>query len=292
MDTGLISGLPLFNQGKVRDVYDLGDRLLMVASDRISCFDVILPTEIPGKGQILTRLSAYWFRIMEDIVRHHLITTDVSQFPSSCHPYRERLQGRSMLVQKAAPLPVECVIRGYLFGSAWKEYQEQGTVSGVALPKGLQEASRLPEPVFTPATKAPLGEHDVNITFVEMAERVGEKRAEKVREISTAIYLRAREMAEARGIIIADTKMEFGLVNGELMLIDELLTPDSSRFWPVEGYLPGISPPSFDKQYVRDYLLSLDWDQRPPGPSLPAEIVEKTKEKYAEALRRLTKARS
>ena len=292
MDTGLISGLPLFNQGKVRDVYDLGDRLLMVASDRISCFDVVLPTAIPGKGQILTRLSEYWFRIMEDIVRHHLITTDVSRFPSSCHPYRERLEGRSMLVQKAAPLPVECVIRGYLFGSAWKEYQEQGTVSGVALPKGLQEASRLPEPVFTPATKAPLGEHDVNITFVEMAERVGEKRAEKVREISTAIYLRAREMAEARGIIIADTKMEFGLVNGELMLIDELLTPDSSRFWPVEGYLPGISPPSFDKQYVRDYLLSLDWDQRPPGPSLPAEIVEKTKEKYAEALRRLTKARS
>lgn len=290
MNKGVITGLPLFKQGKVRDIYAVGDHLLMVASDRISCFDVVLPTKIPGKGKILTALSAYWFGEMEDIVPNHLLTTDVEQFPSVCHRYQERLEGRSMLVKNAAPAPVECIVRGYLFGSAWKEYRERGRVCGMTLPKGLMEASRLEEPLFTPSTKAPVGEHDENITFVEMIERVGKEKAEKMREISIAIYLRAREMAEARGIIIADTKLEFGLVKGEVILIDELLTPDSSRFWPVEGYQPGKTPDSFDKQYVRDYLLSLNWDMKPLAPLLPPEIVRKTQEKYAEALRRLTAA--
>lgn len=288
MQEGVITGLPLFKRGKVRDIYDLGDRLLLVATDRISCFDVVLPTRIPGKGKILTALSAYWFREMEDIVPNHLLTTDVEQFPSICHRYRERLEGRSMLVKKASPAPVECIVRGYLFGSAWKEYRESSYVCGIRLPEGLVEASRLEKPIFTPSTKAPVGEHDENITFAQLVERVGREKAEKKREISVAIYLRAREMAEERGIIIADTKLEFGLANGELILIDELLTPDSSRFWPLEGYQPGMASESFDKQYVRDYLLSLNWDTKPPAPSLPAEIVQKTQEKYAEALRRLT----
>ena len=284
----MISGLPLFKRGKVRDIYVLGDRLLMVASDRISCFDVVLPTEIPGKGKVLTALSAYWFQVMEDLVPHHLLTTDVAKFPSICHRYRDKLEGRSMLVKKAAPAPVECIVRGYLFGSAWKEYREQGRVCGIPLPKGLVEAGRLEEPIFTPSTKAPPGMHDENITFQQMVERVGKEKAETMRDLSIAIYLRAREMAEARGIIIADTKLEFGLADRRLILIDELLTPDSSRFWPVEGYQPGKAPESFDKQYVRDYLLSLNWDTRSPVPFLPPEIVQKTQEKYAEALRRLT----
>jgi phosphoribosylaminoimidazole-succinocarboxamide synthase len=288
MGKELITGLPLLKRGKVRDVYLLGDCLLIVATDRISCFDVVLPTRIAGKGKILTALSAYWFREMEDIVPNHLLTTDVEQFPSICHRYRERLEGRSMLVKKASPAPVECIVRGYLFGSAWKEYRESSCVCGIRLPEGLVEASRLEKPIFTPSTKAPVGEHDENITFAQLVERVGREKAEKMREISIAIYLRAREMAEAKGIIIADTKLEFGLANGELILIDELLTPDSSRFWPVEGYQPGKAPESFDKQYVRDYLLSLNWDTRPPVPTLPPEVVEKTQEKYFEALRRLT----
>jgi len=288
MRDNLISGLPLIKRGKVRDIYALGDHLLMVASDRISCFDVVLPTKIPGKGKILTALSAYWLRVMEDIAPHHLLTTDVARFPSICRRYSDKLEGRSMLVKKASPAPVECIVRGYLFGSAWKEYLESGRVCGIPLPKGLVEASRLEEPIFTPSTKAPVGEHDENITFDQMVERVGREKAEKMRDISMSIYLRAREMADARGIIIADTKIEFGLVNGKVILIDELLTPDSSRFWPVEGYQPGKAPESFDKQYVRDYLLSLNWDMRPPAPSLPPEVVEKTQEKYAEALRRLT----
>jgi len=283
-----ISGLPLFKQGKVRDIYAVGDHLLMVASDRISCFDVVLPTKIPGKGKILTALSAYWFGEMEDIVPNHLLTTDVEQFPSVCHRYQERLEGRSMLVKNAAPAPVECIVRGYLFGSAWKEYRERGRVCGMTLPKGLVEVAPLEESLFTPSTKAPSGEHDENITFADMVDRVGKKRAEKMREISIAVYLRAREMAEERGIIIADTKLEFGMINGEVILIDELLTPDSSRFWPLDSYQPGKAPESFDKQYVRDYLLSLNWDTRPPVPTLPPEIVQKTQEKYSEALRRLT----
>lgn len=288
MSKNTITGLPLFKRGKVRDVYDLGDHLLMVASDRISCFDVVLPTEIPGKGKILTELSAYWFRTMEDIIPHHLLTTDVANFPSICRRYRDRLEGRTMLVRKAAPAPIECVVRGYLVGSGWKEYRERSQVCGIPLPAGLKEYARLEEPIFTPSTKAPIGEHDENITFQQMVGRVGRKRAGKMRDISIAVYLRAREMADARGIIIADTKLEFGLTDRRLILIDELLTPDSSRFWPVEAYQPGKAPESFDKQYVRDYLLSLNWDTRPPVPTLPLEIVQKTQEKYAEALGRLT----
>lgn len=288
MSRGSIAGLRLFRQGKVRDIYDLGDCLLMVATDRISCFDVVLPTPIPDKGKILTTLSAYWFRVMEDIAPHHLLTTEVERFPAICRPYRDKLEGRSMLVKKATPAPVECIVRGYLSGSAWKEYRERGRVCGISLPNGLVEASRLEEPIFTPSTKAPVGEHDENITFDEMVERVGKKRAEKMRDICLAVYLRAREMAEERGIIIADTKLEFGLANGHVMVIDELLTPDSSRFWPVDGYQPGKAPESFDKQYVRDYLLGLNWDMRPPVPSLPPEVVRKTQEKYLQALRRLT----
>ncbi len=288
MSENAITGLPLFRRGKVRDIYLLGDFLLMVATDRISCFDVVLPTQIPGKGKVLTALSTYWFRQTEDIAPNHLLTTDVTQFPSVCHPHKDVLEGRSMLVKKAVPAPVECIVRGYLFGSAWKEYCGNGSVCGMALPKGLVEGSRLEKPLFTPSTKAPVGEHDENITFAQMVERVGKERAHKMLEISVAIYLRAREMAEERGIIIADTKLEFGLADQRLIVIDELLTPDSSRFWPVEGYQPGKAPESFDKQYVRDYLFSLNWDTRPPVPILPPEIMQKTQEKYAEALRRLT----
>jgi phosphoribosylaminoimidazole-succinocarboxamide synthase len=288
MSKNAITGLPLFKRGKVRDIYVVGDRLLMVASDRISCFDVVLPTEIPGKGKILTALSAFWFQFMEDIVPHHLLTTDVARFPSICQRYKDKLEGRSMLVKNAAPAPVECIVRGYLFGSAWKEYCERGRVCGIQLSKGLEEGSRLEYPLFTPSTKAPVGEHDENITFQQTVDRVGREKAEKMRRLSIAIYLRAREIADARGIIIADTKFEFGLADQRLILIDELLTPDSSRFWPAEGYQPGKAPDSFDKQYVRDYLLSLDWDMKPPAPELPHEIVQKTQEKYFEALRRLT----
>ena len=288
MNKGVITGLPLFKRGKVRDIYVVRDQLLIVATDRISCFDVVLPTNIPGKGKILTALSAYWFRAMEDIASHHLLTTDVAQFPPVCNRYRDRLEGRSMLVKEATPAHVECIVRGYIFGSAWKEYRERGRVCGIMLAKGLLEASRLEEPLFTPSTKAPVGEHDENISFDQMIERVGKKGAEKMRDISMAIYLRAREMAAARGILIADTKMEFGLVKGEVILIDELLTPDSSRFWAMEDYQPGMVPESFDKQYVRDYLLDLNWDAYPPAPLLPPYIVQKTQEKYTEALQRLT----
>lgn len=283
----LLPGLPLFNQGKVRDIYDLGDRLLLVATDRISAFDVILPTLIPDKGKILTELSAYWFRIMRDIIPNHLITMEVDEFPASCQPHRAFLAGRSMLVKKSHPAPVECVVRGYLAGSGWKDYQNTGQVCGVVLPDGLLEASRLDEPIFTPATKAPAGKHDLNITFEQMAESVGRRIAEKLRNATIAIYQRAREMAETKGIIIADTKFEFGIEGEEIMLIDEVLTPDSSRFWPTDSYQPGKTPDSFDKQFVRDYLLSLPWNMNAPPP-LPSEIVARTQEKYAEALRRLT----
>ncbi|HET8564511.1 MAG TPA: phosphoribosylaminoimidazolesuccinocarboxamide synthase [Candidatus Binatia bacterium] len=288
MSTHSISGLPLFNKGKVRDIYALEDKLLLVATDRISAFDVILPTEIPGKGKILTALSVYWFKVMEDIVPHHLITTNIDQFPAICQPYKDSLEGRSMLVKKSKPAPVECVVRGYLVGSGWKEYQKTGEVCGIRLPSGLVEASRLEEPIFTPSTKAPVGEHDLNITFDQMVDRITRPLAEKMRDFSLAIYRRARDMAEKKGILIADTKLEFGIENGEIILIDELLTPDSSRFWPADGYRPGKTPDSFDKQFVRDYLLNLPWDMKSPPPALPPEIVKKTQEKYAEALRRLT----
>ena len=285
-----ITGMPLFKRGKVRDMYDLGDRLLIVASDRISCFDVVLPTKIPGNGKILTALSAYWFREMEDIIGSHLLTTDVEQFPFICRRYKEQLEGRSMLVKRAIPARVECVVRGYLFGPAWKEYCEHGRVCGNRLPQGLVEASRLQEPLFIPSTKESLGTHHDNITFQQTKDIVGPEKARTMRDLSITIYLRAREMAEAKGIIIADTKFTFGLADGRLILIDELITPDSSRFWPVEHYQPGQVPESFGKQYVRDYLLSLKWDTRPPVPTLPPDIVQKTQEKYLEALQRLTAA--
>jgi phosphoribosylaminoimidazole-succinocarboxamide synthase len=290
MSNEVLSGLTLFAKGKVRDIYDLGERLLLVASDRISAFDVVLPTQIPDKGKILTALSAYWFDIMKDIVPHHLITTNVDEFPAVCQPHREKLAGRTMLVRKSRPAPVECIVRGYLVGSGWKDYQATGAVCGIPLPKGLQEASRLDEPIFTPSTKAAVGAHDVNISFDDMVQKIGRTKAVKMRDATIAIYSRAREMAEKKGIIIADTKLEFGMEGDDIILIDEVLTPDSSRFWPADGYRPGKTPDSFDKQYVRDYLLSLNWDMKPPAPPLPPEVVRKTQEKYNEALRRLTSA--
>ena len=283
-----LSGLTLFNRGKVRDIYDLGDNLLLVASDRISAFDVILPTLIPDKGKILTALSVYWFNVIKDILPHHLITTDVDQFPAACQPHKAKLEGRTMLVKKSLPAPVECIVRGYLAGSGWKDYQKTGAVCGIPLPKGLVEAGRLDEPIFTPSTKAPVGAHDVNITFDEMVTKVGKKRAEKMRDATVAIYSRARALAETKGIIIADTKFEFGIEGDEIILIDEVLTPDSSRFWPMAGYEPGKTPDSFDKQFVRDYLVNLPWDMKSPAPELPPDIVRKTQDKYLEALKRLT----
>ena len=283
-----LSGLTLFNRGKVRDIYDLGDNLLLVASDRISAFDVILPTLIPDKGKILTALSVYWFNVIKDILPHHLITTDVDQFPAACQPHKAKLEGRTMLVKKSLPAPVECIVRGYLAGSGWKDYQKTGAVCGIPLPKGLVEAARLDEPIFTPSTKAPVGAHDVNITFDEIVTKVGKKRAEKMRDATVAIYSRARALAETKGIIIADTKFEFGIEGDEIILIDEVLTPDSSRFWPMAGYEPGKTPDSFDKQFVRDYLVNLPWDMKSPAPELPPDIVRKTQDKYFEALKRLT----
>ena len=283
-----LSGLTLFNRGKVRDIYDLGDNLLLVASDRISAFDVILPTLIPDKGKILTALSVYWFNVIKDILPHHLITTDVDQFPAACQPHKAKLEGRTMLVKKSTPAPVECIVRGYLAGSGWKDYQKTGAVCGIPLPKGLVEAARLDQPIFTPSTKAPVGAHDVNITFDEIVTKVGKKRAEKMRDATVAIYSRARALAETKGIIIADTKFEFGIEGDEIILIDEVLTPDSSRFWPMAGYEPGKTPDSFDKQFVRDYLVNLPWDMKSPAPELPPDIVKKTQDKYLEALKRLT----
>ena len=287
MNPKVIPGLKLLKSGKVREMYDLGDELLMVASDRISCFDVVLPTEIPDKGKVLTGLSAYWFKAMEDIIPHHLVTTDVAKFPAECRPHSRLLEGRTMLVKRTEPAPVECIVRGYLVGSGWKEYQKTGKVCGIPLPKGLVEASRLDEPIFTPSTKAEIGEHDINIDFAKMVDMVGRKYAEQLRDASLAIYTRARKIAEDKGIIIADTKFEFGVRDGKLILIDEVLTPDSSRFWPKETYRPGSSPESFDKQYVRDYLVDSHWDPNNP-PQLPQEVIRKTQDKYNEALRRLT----
>jgi phosphoribosylaminoimidazole-succinocarboxamide synthase len=281
-------------QGKVRDIYDLGDALLLIATDRISAFDVVLPDPIPGKGALLTEMSAFWFNWlwkMEDIIPHHLITVKVDEFPAVCRPYRALLTGRSMLVQKVTPLPVECIVRGYLAGSGWKEYSTSGTVCGLALPSGLTESAKLPEPIFTPSTKAVTG-HDENITFQQAAARVGEATAKEIREASLKIYQRAADYAEQRGLLIADTKFEFGVApdTEQLVLIDEVLTPDSSRFWPKDGYRPGRSQPSFDKQFVRDALDAIGWNHQPPAPHLPPEIIAKTADKYAEALRRLTGA--
>jgi len=282
-----LGGLHLFNRGKVRDIYAFDDSLLIIATDRISAFDVIMPNPIPGKGEILTKLSTFWFEKMADIVGNHILSTDVDHFPPACAPYREILKGRSMFVRKAKPLPVECIVRGYLSGSAWKDYREGKVISGIRLPAGLQESSRLPQPIFTPSTKAPEGEHDLPMTREEMARTIGEPLAARIIEISLRIYRRASEIADERGIIIADTKMEFGLLGNDLILIDELLTPDSSRFWPRDDYREGRPQRSFDKQFLRDYLLSIPWNQKAPAPELPKEIIEKTREKYQEALRRL-----
>lgn len=282
--------LKLFSRGKVRDNYDLGDSLLIVATDRISAFDVVMPNPIPGKGEILARLSKFWFKQMESVIGNHMISTDVNAYPEVCRPYADQLRGRSMLVKKAETLPVECIVRGYLSGSGWKDYGKNRTVSGIVLPEGLKESSRLPRPIFTPSTKAREGEHDLPIPGADVESMIGRELAQKVADVSLEVYRRAAELAETKGIIIADTKMEFGLLeHGELILIDELLTPDSSRFWPKDDYEEGRGQKSFDKQFLRDYLLSINWDQKPPAPRLPAEIIEKTREKYEEALQRLTK---
>jgi phosphoribosylaminoimidazole-succinocarboxamide synthase len=276
------------HQGKVRDIYDLGDRLLLVATDRISAFDVVMADPIPDKGRILTQISAFWFRLLAEITPHHLISLDVGDFPPACQPHREVLAGRTMLVKKTRPLPVECIVRGYLAGSGWADYQKTGAVCGIPLPPGLKESDRLPEPLFTPSTKAELGTHDENITFEEAAASIGSDLAARVREISLALYRRACAWAEPRGIILADTKFEFGEINGDLLLIDEVLTPDSSRFWPREDYAPGRAQKSYDKQYLRDYLESLGWNKQPPPPPLPPEVVANTRAKYLEALKNLT----
>lgn len=282
-ETDFVS-LKLLQRGKVRDMYDLEDAYLMVATDRMSAFDVVLPDPIPDKGVVLTQISLYWFDIMADLVDNHIITADVSQYPESCQPYAQDLQGRSILVKKAQPLPVECVVRGYITGSGWKSYLNDGTVCGIRLPDGLVESDRLPEPIFTPSTKEELGKHDINIDFDEMVDRIGASLAERVRKLSLDIYTKGAAIAAEKGILIADTKFEFGLIDGEVILIDEVLTPDSSRFWPKSTYAPGGGQQSFDKQYLRDYLQSLDWDKNPPGPDLPQSVIDNTRSKYVEAL--------
>lgn len=280
-------GLKLVARGKVRDIYDLGETLLMVTSDRISAFDVIMNEPVPDKGFVLTQISVFWFRQMEDIVRNHIISTDVADYPAACQPYAEILKGRSMWVKKAKPLPVECVVRGYISGSGWKDYKVTGSICGIQLPAGLRESDRLPEPIFTPATKAELGEHDENISYGKMVELCGPELAQQARDFTLKIYSRARELADQKGIIIADTKFEFGVYNGELIIIDECMTPDSSRFWLKEAYQPGGAQPSFDKQFLRDYLETLDWGKTAPAPALPQEILDKTGDKYREALLRI-----
>ena len=278
----------LKRKGKVRDIYDLGKHLLIIATDRISAFDVVMPDAIPDKGYVLTQISLYWFKKKENIIPHHLVTAEVSEFPSVCQKYTSILDARSMLVKKTRPLPVECIVRGYLAGSAWKDYQKTGEICGYKLPPGMKEAEKLPEPLFTPSTKAKEG-HDVNITFEQMVSILGnEKMAQEIKEYSLTIYKQAVDIAFKKGIIIADTKFEFGLdENDRLILIDELLTPDSSRFWPKEQYQPGHPQPSFDKQYLRDYLQNINWNKKPPAPKLPQEVIMKTREKYFEALHRL-----
>jgi phosphoribosylaminoimidazole-succinocarboxamide synthase len=280
-----LSGIRFLNRGKVRDLYEVGGQLLIVATDRLSAFDVVLPTPIPDKGRVLTQLSLFWFDRLHGVVPHHVITA--TDFPSELDAFREQLLGRAMLCRKTKPVPIECVVRGYLAGSGWKDYWASGKVSGVALPPGLRESDRLPEPIFTPSTKATTG-HDENISFDEAAARIGGELAERLRAVSLEIYRRAAAYAEPRGILLADTKFEFGLDGGELIWIDEALTPDSSRFWPAGGYQPGRAQPSFDKQYVRDYLERMGWNKQPPGPELPSDVVAATCSKYREAYQRLT----
>ncbi len=285
-----LPGIKLLKRGKVRDVYELDDKLLIVASDRISAYDVVMDDPIPDKGKILTQMSMFWFDKVSHIVPNHVITSDPDKFPSPASRFSDVLEGRTMLVRKAKPLPVECIVRGYLSGSGWKEYLEKGSVCGIRLPQGLKESEQLPEPIFTPSTKAEEGIHDENISFETACELIGKDLAERVREISLSIYGYGRSYAAERGIIIADTKFEFGLLNGELILIliDEILTPDSSRFWPADEYRPGRPQKSFDKQFLRDYLTEIGWGKQPPPPKLPQEIIQKTREKYLEALRRIT----
>ncbi len=277
------SDLKLFKKGKVRDVYDFQDKLLFVATDRISAFDYILNQGIPNKGRVLTQISLFWFEFLQDVVKNHLITADINQFPEITHKYRNELEGRSLLVKKTELIPIECVVRGYIIGSGWKEYQTNGEVCGIKLPLGLQLAEKLPEAIFTPASKNDEG-HDENISFNKMIDLVGKDISEKLRKLSLQIYNKAQKYADQKGIIIADTKFEFGVLNNEIILIDEVLTPDSSRFWSKESYSVGVSPKSFDKQIVRDYLESLNWDKQPPIPDLPQEIIEKTAQEYSKIL--------
>jgi phosphoribosylaminoimidazole-succinocarboxamide synthase len=280
-----LPGIHFLNRGKVRDLYEVGGQLLLIATDRLSAFDVVLPTPIPDKGRVLTQLSLFWFHLLRDVIPNHIVTA--TEFPAELAQYRDQLEGRTMLCKRTNPLPIECVVRGYLSGSGWKDYRATGKVCGIALPTGLRESERLPEAIFTPSTKATTG-HDENISFDEAASLVGAELAAKVRAVSLEIYRRAAEYAEPRGIILADTKFEFGLLGNELIWIDEALTPDSSRFWPAAGYEPGRAQPSYDKQYVRDYLERIGWNKLPPGPDLPADVVAATREKYREAYHQLT----
>jgi phosphoribosylaminoimidazole-succinocarboxamide synthase len=282
-----LQDLNLLKRGKVRDIYDLGENILMVATDRISAFDVVMPDPIPDKGIILTQISLFWFDVMKPIIDNHVISADVGDYPAVCQPYAEILRGRSMLVKKADPLPIECVVRGYISGSGWKSYQESQAVCGIALPPGLKESDKLAEPIYTPSTKEELGAHDVNIDFDETSRRIGQDLASRVKALSLEIYAKGAELALEKGIIIADTKFEFGQIDNQLILIDEVLTPDSSRFWPKDTYQPGGSQQSYDKQYVRDYLISIDYNRQPPGPPLPDEIIRNTRLKYLEALTQL-----
>ena len=282
--------LNLIKRGKVRDIYDLGDCLLMVATDRISAFDVVMPNPVPEKGKILTRISLFWFEIMKPFLPNHVISANVDDYPEICRPYSDLLRARSMLVKKAKPLPIECIVRGYISGSGWNDYQMSGNVCGIKLPEGLKESDKLPEPVFTPSTKAESGLHDVNIDFEKAVEKIGKPLAEKVRTLSLEIYNKGADLAFNKGIIIADTKFEFGILDDDLILIDEILTPDSSRFWPRSSYKPGGAQKSFDKQYLRDYLLSINWNKKPPAPSLPQNVINNTRNKYLEAFQKLTAA--
>ena len=282
------AGLKLFQRGKVRDIYDLGDKLLFVVSDRISAFDVILPNGIPFKGKVLNQISNFWFGFTKSIIKNHVVATDVKDYPAECRPYADDLEGRSVIAKKTRTLPIECVVRGYITGSGWVDYQKTGAICGITLPKGLRESEKLPEPIFTPSTKAEMGHHDENISFDVVVNTVGKELAGKIRDYTIRVYRAAADYAESKGIIIADTKLEFGIDdNGELILIDEVLTPDSSRFWAKSKYEVGISQASFDKQFVRDYLLSLNWNKKPPAPQLPEEIVRGTSERYLKALKLL-----
>ena len=285
------AGLNLVHRGKVRDMYAIpghDDKLLMVATDRISAYDVVMDDPVPGKGRILTQISLFWFDLLGDIVANHLITADVSEYPELCRPYADQLAGRSMLVRKTQPLSIECIVRGYLSGSFWSAYKKNPTVCGFALPAGMKESDQIERPLFTPSTKAAIGDHDENISLTTMEEMIGKERAREIADISINLYSRAADYARKKGIIIADTKFELGVIGDKLILIDEVLTPDSSRFWPVDEYQPGRGQASFDKQFLRDYLSSLDWNKTPPPPKLPAEIIAKTKSRYEEALRKLT----